>query len=97
MFGRLFNYLAVIRAGRVNDSTVALHILDRFIELHKRKVWIREVVSEAILLLFNTLPNDNETVQTAINRIKLILDINDIDEIPAHDIILISGLQAYAV
>lgn len=96
MFGRLFNYLAIIRAGKVNDSKIALHILDRFIELHKRKGWIREVVSEAILSLLNTFPNDEETVQSAINKIKLILEINEIDEIPAHDLILISGLQAYS-
>ena len=96
MFGRLFNYLAIIRANRVTNSKIAFHILDRFIELYKRKGWIREVISEAILSLFYTLPIDEETIQIAINKIKLILEINEIDELQSSEIILISGLQSYS-
>jgi hypothetical protein len=98
MFGKLFNFLALIRAGRIqNDSTTGLYILDRFIELHKRKGWIREVVSEAILLLFEVLPRDDSSVlQSALQKLKFIVDSDELEEMSACDLILFSGLQTLA-
>jgi hypothetical protein len=48
MFGRLFGYLALIRSGKLSgDNTNIVKTLDTLIELHQRKAWIREVVSES--------------------------------------------------
>lgn len=100
MFGRLFGYLAVIRSGRIheNDSSVALHILDRFIELYKKKSWIREVVAESILSLFEVLPKHETTFETATKRLQssLSLDYNDLEELSSQELILFSGLQSYS-
>lgn len=94
MFGKLFNYLTLIRAGKIhNDSTTALYIVDRLIELHKRKVWIREVVSETILLLFEVFPKIDSIFESAIQKLKFIIDVEELDETPPHDLILLSGLQ----
>jgi hypothetical protein len=96
MFGRLFNYLALIRAGRIiEDEPTALYLLDRLIELHKRKGWIREVVSETILLLFEAMPRTDTLLISARNKLKFILENDDLDETPAHDLILLSGLQSF--
>jgi hypothetical protein len=98
MFGKLFNFLALIRAGRIqNDATTGLYILDRFIELHKRKGWIREVISESILLLFEALPhNDSSVIQSALQKLKFIIDSDELEEMSPHDLILFSGLQTLA-
>jgi hypothetical protein len=97
LFGKLFNYLAMIRAGRVSqDEPTTLYLLDRLVELHKRKGWIREVVSETILLLFETtLPCTESFLLSARHKLKLILESDDLEESPAHDLVLFSGLQTF--
>ena len=51
MFGKLFCYLAIVKSGVISSNIEAsLNILNRIIELHNRKGWIREVCIEALLL-----------------------------------------------
>lgn len=103
MFGRLFGYLALIRSGRLrNDSANSLLSLDRLIGLHKRKAWIREVVSEGILFLLEEMPSDVATMQSVSKKLSEILfnegsDYVDIAEISAHEIVLVSGLQSFCL
>jgi hypothetical protein len=98
MFGRLFGYLAVIRAGALlgKPSTEVLHILDRFIELFKRKAWIREVMAESILYLLESVPLTNEVGPSLVARIKLIAEPGDMPDLSAYQIVLLSGLQRYS-
>ena len=97
MFGRLFGYLALIHSGRLRqDPTGAMHALDRLIGLHKRKVWIREVVSEALLLLLEELPSDGNIMTTVAHKLAEILcGAADLSDMSAHDIVLVSGLQSF--
>jgi hypothetical protein len=103
MFGRLFGYLALIRSGRLrNDSANSLLSLDRLIGLHKRKAWIREVVSEGILFLLEEMPTAAATIQSAAKKLSEILTSEgggsaDIAEISAHEIVLVSGLQSFCL
>ena len=97
MFGRLFGYLALIRSGRLReDQPSALHALDRLVGLHKRKVWIREVVSEAILMLLEELSEDVDVMTAVAKRLADILcGTPDLSDMSPHDIVLVSGLQSF--
>ena len=57
MFGKLFGYLTMARSGLLLDQTeLSMEILAKLLELHKRRNWLREVVSEAILVVMWSLP-----------------------------------------
>lgn len=96
MFGRLFGYLALIRSGRLqDDSKSALLALDRLVGLHKRKAWIREVVSEAVLFLLEEAELDDQSARSAAQRLGEILPAvgADLADMSAHEVVLVSGIQ----
>ncbi len=50
LFGKLFGYMSIVRSGKIRcNDEYCLEVLQGLLDLHKRKVWIREVVVEAIL------------------------------------------------
>jgi len=54
MFGKLFGYLALARSGRLDGVPLAAHagaVVDGLLELHARKGWMREVATEALLVV----------------------------------------------
>lgn len=56
MFGKLFAYLSIARSGILRkDDKTAVDILERLIELHKKRGWMREVVTEAILVVLYSM------------------------------------------
>jgi DNA polymerase phi len=55
LFGQLFGYLAVLRSNRVNDTKMVSDLIDRLLLLHSKKGWIKEVTTEAILILISTI------------------------------------------
>jgi hypothetical protein len=103
MFGRLFGYLALIRSGKLSgDNANIIKTLETLIELHQRKAWIREVISESILILLQQFDfADNFTsdiaasVVSKLNEILPAANDYDVTEVPAHLLVLLSGLQKF--
>ena len=104
MFGRLFGYLALIRSGKLSgDNASIVKTLDALIELHQRKAWIREVVSESILFLlqqfdFASDMFDTDVALSVVSKLNEILPSTknyDVGEVPAHLLVLLSGLQEF--
>jgi hypothetical protein len=57
MFGKLFSYLALARSGLLEgEEAVSMEVMARLLELHKKRNWMREVVSEAILVIMWSMP-----------------------------------------
>ena len=45
MFGKLFCYFAIMRSGKIHSNNeLSTDVIDRLLDLHKRKGWIREVL-----------------------------------------------------
>eukprot|EP01034_Spumella_vulgaris_P034608 gene34608-42691_t len=96
MFGKLFCYLAVIRSGKVaKDVTASLKILDRILELHVKRGWIREVASESVLVFMSL--GSAELVKAALTKVlPLFIDI-PMTELAAWQLMLLMGLQNIAL
>lgn len=96
MFAKLFCYLCIIRSGVTKaDQTLTMNLLDRLIELHEKKGWIREVVSEAILLFCASL-TEPVIIQCTIRKLKALLT-TPLNEMAAWQIMLLTGLQQFNV
>ena len=104
MFGKLFGYLALIRSGKlVGDNDNIVKTLDTLIDLHQRKAWIREVISESILFLLQQFDFEADTFDTdsalcIVSKLNEILPTTknyEISEVPAHLLVLLSGLQEF--
>ena len=105
MFGKLFGYLALIRSGRLaGDCSNIVKALCILVELHQRKAWIREVVSESILHLLQQFYADKvsldvaaaESVVSKLNSLLPPTDDYEISDLPAHFLVLLHGLQKFA-
>jgi DNA polymerase phi len=96
LFGRLFGYVALIRAGRLSsDKTIAIGVFDRLLELFDAKPWFQEAVCEGLLCAyasFNGLPEAN---QHALDRISALLRGTGVEDMTAAQLILLIGLQAH--
>ena len=90
MFGRLFGYLALIRSGRCCSIEIASHTATRLIDLSKRKVWIREVVVDALLQLLDVHPSPGDLSPSLQPLLQ-----GSIDEYSPHQLQLLLGVQAY--
>ncbi len=56
MFGKLFAYLSIARSGILaKDPVAGLDIFKRLLELHKMRGWLREVVSESLLVVLSSI------------------------------------------
>jgi DNA polymerase phi len=94
MFGKLFGYLSLIRSGKLeNDSENVLIIVDKLLELHNRKGWLREVVGEALLNLLDVI--DSDIITLIIPKLKLLLGNLVIADMTAWQIMLCVGIQQY--
>lgn len=106
LFGKLFGCLAIIRSGRLLTTTSEqnLAILERLLQLLKKKIWIREVVSEAVLVYLDHLPvgSSPSTVPLAEIAEKLApfishCSVDSIHDMSAYEVILANGVQHFAV
>lgn len=92
MFGKLFCYLAVLRSGKVaKDVDASVKILERILELHAKRGWIREVASEAVLVFMSTASAD--TVKAAVPKVLPLLNDIPLSELAAWQLMLLTGLQ----
>ena len=94
MFGKLFGYLSLIRSGKLeNDEENVVLIVDRLLELHNRKGWIREVVSESILTLLAVISGD--MIKLVIPKLRTLLGNGDVPlcDMTAWQLMLCVGLQ----
>jgi hypothetical protein len=92
MFGKLFCYLALIRAGRL-QSKETLMLLDRVLDLHSKRGWIKEVTVEA-LLLFQTAVAATSVAPVVLDRLAELVD-EPLTELAAWQISLRLGLQPF--
>ncbi len=99
MFGKLFGCYAVIRSGRLEDDSVsAVSVLDRLLELHGRKGWLRETTSEAILYLLSRVPMV-VVEKEVVSKLRPLVAVADgsvgryLEDMAAWQLVLISGLQ----
>jgi hypothetical protein len=70
LFSKLFCIMAIIRSKKtVGDKEVHMNLLDRLLELHEQKGWMREVVVEALLLFCSSL-TDAAMVNATILKLK---------------------------
>lgn len=96
MFGKLFCYLAIIRSGKVaQDTTTSIAILQRILELHAKRGWIREVACESILVFMSLA--SNEITKTALPTILPLFHDIPMSELAAWQLMLLMGLQNLAV
>ena len=94
MFGKLFGYLSLIRSGKIEkDKVSVLLIVDRLLELHNRKGWIREVVCESMLTLLNVISSD--IIVLVIPKLKQLLGngLLAISDMTAWQLMLCVGIQ----
>jgi DNA polymerase phi len=97
MFGKLFGYLSLIRSGKLeNDEENVVLIVDKLLDLHNRKGWIREVVSESILTLLAVISGD--MIKLVIPKLRTLLGNGDVPlcDMTAWQLMLCVGLQQLA-
>jgi len=95
LFAKLFGYISVIRSGKLNqlNSSESVDIFSRLVELHNKRGWIREVTTEAILLLlestsFTILSNDEVA-----GRLRTMLTVVTVADMSPWQLMLALGLQ----
>jgi hypothetical protein len=100
IFGKLFGYLAIIRSCRLlidDESTqkLTMDILSRLLELHAKRGWIREVITESLLTLLSNVSNH----VVKINIIEKLGDLitDPLQELTAWQLILCAGLKNYSI
>lgn len=97
MFGKLFGYLSVIRSGKLgSDEENVTLIMDKLLELHNRKGWIREVVCESILTLLSALQED--MIRVILPKVKTLLGDGQVllSDMTAWQLMLCVGIQQLA-
>ena len=97
MFGKLFGYLSVIRSGKLgSDEENITLIMDKLLELHNRKGWIREVVCESILTLLSALQDD--MIKVILPKVKTLLGDGQVllSDMTAWQLMLCVGIQQLA-
>lgn len=94
IFAKLFGYLSLIRSGKMkkNEENI-LPILDRLLELHNRKGWVREVVCEAILSLLDSIDSENTAVM--IPKLQGLIGDCPLPDMAAWQLMLCIGIQQY--
>jgi hypothetical protein len=104
LFGKLFAYLTIIHSKRLLKckSEILFQIYDLLVILLNKKIWIREVISETIVLLLYQLHIDASTIPILFDKIKRVtpqIDFSDrsdgIYSAFAYEIVLYSGIQKY--
>ena len=93
LFGRLFGYLTLVNAGRVNASN-ASDISQRLVLLYAKKPWFHEAVIESLLSVLNQVNKDTAAIELVLRSIAD-ADIlyGDIGDMTASQLSLLVGLQ----
>jgi DNA polymerase phi len=92
LFSKLFCCIAIIRSGLIKDNKEQqLDILDRLLSLHEGKGWMREVVSDTLLLFCSSL-SDSEVIGATLVKLKPLLNVQ-IADMTAWQISMAIGLQ----
>ena len=100
LFGKLFGYLSLIRSGRLSEDVIQTGcVMDRLLELHARKGWLREVTTEAILTLLSAVSSAVVDSAGLLDKISPLLAQHGrptpIQEMTAWQLMLAIGLQQY--
>ena len=97
MFGKIFCYLSILRSGRLNENTnanLALSVLDKIIEIHELRGWIREVTVEAMHSFLAATHSNHGILKGAFERIgNMVTD--PVGELSAWQIVLLMGLRPW--
>ena len=93
LFGQLFGYLAVLRSNRVNDTKIVSDLIERSLLLHSKKGWIKEVTTEAILILVSTI-DSTHVKNIIIPKLKDLLS-PALGDMAAWQLMLAIGLRNY--
>ena len=92
IFSKLFCCICIIRSGKAStNKDQQLNILDRLLELHARKGWMKEVVADTLLLFCASL-TDASVINASLVKIKPLLEVA-IADMAAWQLILSIGLQ----
>jgi hypothetical protein len=79
LFSKLFCIMAIIRSKKtVDNKEEHMNLLDRLLELHEQKGWMREVVVEALLLFCSSL-TDTAMVNATILKVKTLVSTPIVD------------------
>lgn len=70
MFGKLFGYLSLITANRVQTEVLAADITDRLLVLYGRKPWMHEIVTEALLSALESVHKDGAAVANIVGKLE---------------------------
>jgi DNA polymerase phi len=96
LFGRLFGYVALIRAGRLtSDKMIAIDVFDRLLELFDAKPWFQEAVCEGLLSAYASLSGQADANKHALDRISALLRGTGVEDMTAAQLILLIGLQTH--
>lgn len=98
LFGKLFGYISIIRSGKLNQTDnedTAVEIFNRVLELHQKRGWIREVTSETILLLLESLNFTLLTNESVFSKLQSLLSEISISEMAPWQLMLALGFQFY--
>ena len=99
MFGKLFCYLSIIQSGRLQLSSPSssenqgLDILDRIIELHNMRGWIKEVTVESMLLFTYSHCASPSSILTKLEP----LLADPVEDLSAWQIMLLLGIQPFLI
>ena len=97
MFGKIFCYLSILRAGRIHESTntnLALSILDKIIHIHEQRGWIREVTAEAIHCFLSATYKNQAILKGSLGRIEPLLS-DPMSELSASQVVLLMGIRPW--
>lgn len=94
MFGKLFAYVSMIRAGLIHlDNLTSHELLERLIALHNKKNWLQELTIETILSL---IAASEQTLQVHIlSKIEPFYN-HPFSEMNVNQLLLFCGLQLIA-
>lgn len=91
MFGKLFGYVALIRAGLVQKSNEETQLLvNKLFDLHQKKNWIQELTIEAFISILTH--SDKELTIFILTKLEPIFTI-PVTEMDYNQFLLLLGLQ----
>ena len=91
LFSKLFCLISIIRSGKtVSIEAQHMNILERLLELHEQKGWMREVIVEGLLLFCFSL-TDMNMITATIEKLKPLLTTT-VNEMSAWQLCLSIGL-----
>jgi hypothetical protein len=94
MFGKLFGYVALIRAGLLSSSsTTTQEVIDRLLALYSKKSWLQELIIEAFLSFLSFA--DKELQQFILTKTEDLYTVS-FAEMNVNQLLFYLGLQHFA-